>query len=694
MTGLGNVLLALGAVSALVAIAAAWLGDRMGEQEGESVTNISYFATFGVLLFTTGAILVLLYAFLTNNFTFQYVAENHTTDISRLQWLYKVSGVWAGREGSLLFWEWLLAGFAAWVAYRRLQFTDRLSNVALAVTNVVQTFFLVGLFIETNNPFQAVTIAADGSMMKVIGGVQQVVGNVNQSAMNPLLQHWAMILHPPTLFIGYAGLTIPFAFAIAALILNDGGKGWVEISGRITVFSWLFLGIGIGLGAIWAYVVLGWGGYWAWDPVENASLLPWLTGVGLLHSFTVYRRREGFKAWAVVMATFSFVFVILATFITRSGVVESVHAFEKDFLSLGLFLAMMVIALLVGLGGLAMRAATFRSRDEFESLTSKEAAYYFNNVLMLVAAIIVSGLTLAPAFGGLKFSAGSYDNIARPVGILYVAILVLCPILSWRATDRETFWKRARVPVLGGLGLGAVLVAVWYLQLLPIFQRGNPAAGNMLMSLWYNGQAVAGLLVAGIAIVMPLYLFWTGASARAKSKKTSVGAALLAILGKARSQSGGYIAHLGIGVILVGLVGSSMFVEDVPGVVQTTAGQSFSAGGYTFVFNKMDEKQLANGDVLTRAIFDLKRANGASAGQVGPAELFNAVSQQATRDVAIIQEPLRDVFVVLEDSAQGKGPLKLNVKINPLISFTWAGFVLLVLGTVLAVWPKRQLASV
>ncbi|HEY3316863.1 MAG TPA: cytochrome c biogenesis protein CcsA [Coriobacteriia bacterium] len=679
MTSLGNLSLALATLSALISVGALWYGDRLGQKEGEGTTNVGYLATFGVLVFSTLSVLVLLFAFLTNNFQFEYVATNHTTDISNLRWLYQISGVWAGREGSLLFWEWLVACFAAFVAYKRLSVTDRLSNIALAVTNVIQVFFLAALFIATNNPFKV----SPANWFDPTTGKLAI-----QAAMNPLLQHWAMILHPPTLFIGYAGLTIPFAFAMAALIVGDGSKKWVELSDRITVFAWLFLGVGIGLGAIWAYVVLGWGGYWAWDPVENASLLPWLTGVGLLHSFTMYRRREGFKLWAVWMSAVSFAAVVLATFITRSGVVESVHAFEKDPLSLYLFLTLMLGSIVAAGVGMFLRKDAFASAEEFESLTSRDAAYYFNNVLMFVAALIVALMTLSPAlFGGMKWGAPTYNLIAHIVGIVYVSIMVVCPLLSWRRTEGAKFWAKFRTPLIAGTGLAAVMAVLWFTQLLPNAEAGMTAASAVPIDrmLW-RPLSLVGLIVAAYAITMPIYLFWAGARARAASKGESFGGALYGIVTKARSQSGGYLAHLGVGIILVGLVGSAMFVQDYKGAV-AKPGDTFKAGDYVMTYVSTDQKQLANGDQLTTAHFTAAE-NGRPVGGVAPAELFNAVAQQSTRNVAIVYEPLRDVFIVLEQVNQD-GSLQLSAKVNPLISFTWLGFALLIAGTTVAVWPRR-----
>jgi cytochrome c-type biogenesis protein CcmF len=686
MTSLGNLLLALSAVGAIFSIAAFVIGHRMGEKHGESATNAGYIATFVVAATTTLANLVLVLAFFRQDWTFKYVVENHSTDVSSLSWLFKLSGWWAGREGSLLFWAWVLTLFAAFVAWRRMGVTDKLSNVALAVINFVQLFFLTALFIPTNNPFQVTPsdwVDATGKLLTT-------------AAMNPLLQHWAMILHPPTLFIGYAGLTIPFAFALAAVFIGDGSKRWVEIVGRITVFSWLLLGIGIGLGAIWAYVVLGWGGYWAWDPVENASLLPWLTGVGLLHSFTVYRRREGFKRWAVMMAGVSFMLVLLGTWITRSGVLgegASVHTFGADPWSLWLFLSMMVAAIAVPAIGLYIRRDQFAGADDFESLTSKESSYYFNNVIMLFSALVVAAMTLAPAlFKGLSFGAASYDLLARPFGIIYVAIMAVCPVLSWRKTEGPAFWKRAKWPLAIGGVISTGLLTIWATVILPNYSSDPKRLASLkglasAMPAIDHTEAVIGLIVAGLAIALPLYLFFDGARKRAASKGESFGGALLRILTKSRTQSGGYLTHLGIGVILVGLIGSAMYVKDLQLTTGTAPGSKFSAGGYEFVLQDTKETTLKNGDVETVVNLDILRG-GTKIGSASPGQLQYAVQQQTRLNADVHSEFFRDVFVAFQGQ-QGE-QLTFNVKINPMISWTWVGFLITIIGASLASWPKKR----
>ncbi|MHB1341024.1 MAG: heme lyase CcmF/NrfE family subunit [Coriobacteriia bacterium] len=666
---------------------------RTGPGDEERVTGLhpGYLATFIAAGALTVANLIIVAGFFGNDFSLMYVVENHSTDVSSLAWLYKLSGLWAGREGSLLFWAWLLSLFAAWIAYRRMDITDRLSNMGLAITNLILALFTAGMMLSgPNNPFKA-------SPAEWLGPNGELLVD---AAMNPLLQHWAMILHPPTLFIGYAGLTIPFAFAIAALIVNDGSDAWVKIVDRITVFSWLFLGAGIGLGSVWAYVVLGWGGYWAWDPVENASLLPWLTGVGLIHSFTIYRRRDGFKRWTVMNAAVTFALVILGTFITRSGVVQSVHAFEKDPVSLVLFLTMIIGAVVAAAIGLWYRWDTFAGNDEFESFTSKEAAYYFNNVIMMLGGLLVAYLTVSSAlpswlpFGGQSMSATAYNLIARPLGVLYAFIIAVCPILVWRKTDGATFWNRVKTPLIGAVVLFALLAVEWWFNLRPIYSAMVTEGGTNAKAFLaygpeaiYSAIALLGLAAASLIISNTVWLFIDGTRKRAAARSEGYLAALGSILLKARTQSGGYLAHIGMGIILIGLVGSAMYVRDVRAVVADQPGATFTVSDYTFTYKESKDIQQVNGDTKSTAVFGVSR-NGRQLGDITPGQTQFAQQGQSRRDASVLSEPLRDVFVVWEGTQNGQ--LSMNVKINPLISFAWGGFALLMIGAALAAWPKKS----
>ncbi len=691
MLTLGTLFLGLGLLLAVVSAGVLAWGHKLGGDAGQSVTDKGYLATFAAAGSFTMSVLVMVLAFFNEDFSFMYVVENHPTDISSLAWLYKLSGVWAGREGSLLFWAWLVSLFAAWVAYKRMGKSDALSNMGLSVMNVVLALFGAAMVLsESNNPFLATPAGWLGPNGELLVS----------AAMNPLLQHWAMILHPPTLFIGYAGLTVPFAFAIAALIVNDSSSRWIKIVDRITVFSWVFLGAGIGLGAVWAYVVLGWGGYWAWDPVENASLLPWLTTVGLVHAFTVYRRRGSFKRLAIIMAAVSFSLVILGTFITRSGIVQSVHAFQRDPLSLYLFGFMIIAPLVVAAIGLKVRWNDFAGNDEFESLTSKEAAYYFNNAIMLTAAVFVAYMTVSSALplwmpmGGRSFGALSFDLIGRPLGIAYALLIAVCPLLSWRLTDRTTFMERVKWPlVVAGVMVG-LLVWEWVTTLRPIYDSTVVAGGKAAMDLstWgpsavYHGIALLGFVAGALLISTNTWLFLNGAATQAAAKSISFGAALWRILTKTRKQAGGYLAHIAMGIIVIGLVGSSMYVLEVDAHIEDKPGSTVSISDYEFVYEGTEESQLANGDVVSAATFQVIR-DGVSVGTISPGRRQFALQGQMKQDAAVLSEPLRDIFVVWNGNDGGQ--VSLEVKINPLIGFVWGGFALLLVGTMLAAWPSSR----
>ncbi|MHB1340708.1 MAG: heme lyase CcmF/NrfE family subunit [Coriobacteriia bacterium] len=684
LNDLGNLLLAFASLSAFAAIASTAFAGASAS--GAPMRRLGNYITFGTVGFTSLAVMLLAAAFLGENFALEYVAYNHPTLVGTWSWLYKLSGVWAGREGSLLFWEWLLAIFTAFVAYKALKTDDRLSSTAAGILNFVQLFFLAALFIPLNNPFK---LLPPEYLDPTTGAL------LIEAAMNPLLQTWAMIAHPPTLFIGYAGLAVPFAFALAALFIGDTSKKWVEASDRITVFSWLLLGVGIGLGAIWAYIELAFGGYWAWDPVENASLLPWLTGVGLLHSMTVYRKRGGFKAWTMFMAAVTFVLVLLGTFITRSGIVQSVHAFQEDPLSFWLFLGMMVGSLLVVVVGIVIRWDSLKGADEFEKVFSKEGSYYFNNLIMLIAAVLVAYLTLAQSLptwmplGGQTFGADMYNALARPAGIFYIAIMAICPILSWGGAGFPALWSRAKWPVVGAAGLSAVFLAIFASGMLPYY---TPKAGELAFGV--HSTAIIGLMVASLAIALPIYLFVDGALKRSSARGESFGLALWRIMTKARTQSGGYITHLGMGIILVGLIGSTMYVQSFDLAVPTTPGSQLTAGAYGFTVTELTDETAPNGD----GIYTLNMAvtkNGRSIGSIAPHLVFPTQLQsknQSTQKVALIQEPLKDVFVSFAGLDQND-QASVAIKFFPMQWWVWAGFIITIIGSALAMWPKRRLQA-
>lgn len=654
---------------------------------------------------------ILVFCFMTGDMSIEYVLMEHSDADGALGVLYRFSGLWAGREGSLLFWAWLISIFNVVVAVRAMKNLDDLDCMALFVSNLVLTAFVaVCLFSESNMPF----IATASPYVDANGNLTAMASSLG---MSPLLEHWAQAIHPPTLFVGYAGLTIPFAYAIAALIVNDASAKWVVRSSRYAMFSWLFLGIGIGLGAIWAYVVLGWGGYWAWDPVENASLLSWMVALALVHSFTVYRKRGAFKRWSVMCACLTFAFVVVGTFITRSGVVQSVHAFEGDPVSLMLFGGLIVVAVLVGLIGLAIRWKAFASDDAIESMASKAAAYYFNNVIMIVFTFVLCYLTVASAlptflpFGGQSLSAGTYDAIARPLGIVYCFIIAVCPLLAWTKTDRKEFFRLAKVPAICAAVLFVVLLAYFVTTLYPaydaIIQAGSAqgasqaavTAAEELMSegpVWYyNGLAVVGFAVASLLLFNTLFMIARAASKRAKATGKNPVAAFFGMLGSNSSKYGGYIAHFAMAIILVGLIGSSMFVTEKTDYVafdeEADTAENFVIDDYELRYTGSDVETMPNGDdILYRVEFDVYDVNtGAYIGHVNPSVQLVASTQQTKLNASVISFPTEDLFVVYR-GVNDAGDLSMDVRVNPLVSFAWVGFALLMLGTAIALFGRRK----
>lgn len=650
---------------------------------------VAHILAFVALTFCCG---LLVFCFMTGDFSIEYVLLEHSEAEGALGVLYRFAGLWAGREGSLLLWAWLISAFNVAVAVRVMKHDEPIDCMALLVSGLVLVAFVaVMLFSESNMPFTA-------TAAPYIDSSGRLTNTGSMQGMNPLLEHWAQAIHPPTLFIGYAGLTIPFAYAIAALIVNDPSKKWVERSSRFAMISWLFLGIGIGLGCVWAYVVLGWGGYWGWDPVENASLLPWLVGVALIHSFTVYRQRGAFKRWSVFCACLTFCFVVLGTFITRSGLVQSVHAFEGDPVSLVMFGALIICSLLAGIVGLIVRrknfGATDAADDDIESMMSKEAAYYVNNLIMIVFAVLLAYMTVSSAlpswlpFGGQSLSAGTYNAIARPLGIAYLAVLAICPLLGWRRTDKKAFWRSARVPALCALVLFIVLMIYFATYLLPSYQAmidmgGTQASGLLEQGnpIYYNGLAVVGFAVASL-------LFFNALFMAVRSLKRVDGAKLRRRL----ALFGGSVAHGAMAIILVGLIGSSMYVTEITGYLpydeeSDSVSETFDIQDFqlTYTGNSIDE--LGNGNVRYALTFDVTK-DGQFVGTVNPAVQLVSATQQQKLEASVIGFPLEDLFVVYR-GVNDEGDFSMDVRVNPLISFVWVGFALLMVGCLIPLFAKR-----
>lgn len=690
------------AVAVVCLLAGFLLGRKRATDASDTLTWAGHVAVFLATAALTVCCGVLVYCFFAGDYSIEYVLNQHSNASGDLAWLYKLSGLWAGREGSLLFWAWLISVFSSVVAARDLKNPRKLDSMALFVLMAVLAAFVgVMLFSESNMPF---TVTPD----KYYGKDGELTIAASLLGMNTLLEHWAMAIHPSTLFVGYAGLTVPFAYAIAALVVNDPSKEWVVRAERYALFSWLFLGIGIGLGAVWAYVVLGWGGYWGWDAVENASLLSWIVGVALIHSFTVHRQRGAFKRWSIMCACITFAFVIVGTFISRSGLVQSVHAFEGDPVSLVLFGALIVCSVLAGAIGLAIRWKSFgaTSADDMESMASKEAAYYFNNVIMVVFAVLLAYLTVSSAlpsvlpFGGEQVSAGTYNAIARPLGIVYLAILAVCPLLAWGKTDPREFLRTARVPAICALVLFVVLMVYWATYLVPSYDAviavGDTNAEGLASegpAAYYNGLAAVGFLVASLLLFNSLFTLVRAVRSYGKAHDVGALAALGGLLSRNASRLGGFLSHFAMAVILVGLIGSSMYVTEVNDYVPydeatDTAGEAMTVQDFTLTYASNSVEMADNkDDIVYTVVFDVYKGDS-YLGQVSPAVQVVSSTQQQKLVASVLSLPTEDLFVVYR-GVNDDGAFSMDVRVNPLVSEVWIGFGLLMVGVAVATFGGR-----
>ena len=737
MATIGFVFLVIAFATAIAAVACLFAGVLAKREALQRVGRLAIL-TSGIALFA--CCLVLVVCFMTGDVSILYVLEERSLSTDPIAWLYRLSGLWAGRAGSLLFWAFLISLFNILILARSRRSAGaigeetagpgqssvrRLDNLAMGVIAVVVAVFAgVLLLSEGNMPFVPTPesyFAADGTLT--------AAGELH--SMNQLLEHWAMAIHPSLLFVGYAGLTVPFGYAVAALVLGDFSKAWVQRATRFVLASWLFLGAGIGLGAVWAYVVLGWGGYWGWDPVENASLLSWLVCVALVHTFTVYRQRGAFKRWAFLCACLAFTFVIVATFITRTGIVNSVHAFAGDSVSVALFGSLIVISIAVPVALLVRRWRAFdadtEGADDVDNIMSKDAAYYFNNVIMIVFVLLLTYMTVAPAlpaplpFAGASLGATAFEAIARPLGIIYLLILAVCPLLAWGKTDPRAFLRQARVPGICAIVLFALLAFWWATQLLPVYDatmaKGGASAQTLLEAGpagYYNGLAIVGLLVASL-------LFFNAAFLLVRNIKAS---------SKRAAAIGGGFAHIAMAVILIGLIGSNMYVYEQTGYIapaaqdaaadaadegaagaqaadedtsgagaaaelssvpgQSNAPDAFEIREYRLVHagDFVEDLSEESNAVIYHADFDVYK-DGVLIGQVHPSVQLDVITQQTKLNAGVIGFPEEDLFVVYR-GVDYEGNFSLDVRVNPLIALVWIGFGMLLAGTLFALVGRRR----
>src|SRR5579862_6019764 len=608
----------------------------------------------------SAAAFALVWSAFTNDFSLTYILE-HTN--RALPAPYKFSALWSGQEGSLLLWAWLLGtyGFVLRLTHK----TDvKLYAYAGTILAACQVFFLLIL------NFAAPPFA-------LFRGAIPEDGN----GLNPLLQYPEMVIHPPMLYLGYVGFAVPFAFGLGALMMRYPGEKWIKITRRWTMVTWLFLTCGIFLGMHWAYAVLGWGGYWGWDPVENASFMPWLTGTAFLHSVMMQERKGMMKSWNVWLIFSTFLLTLLGTLLTRAGLVSSVHAFAQSSIG-SWFTAFMAIVLAVCIFTYILQRNHLKGEHQLESLVSRESSFLFNNLVLLAACFVILWGTLFPILSeyvqGTKVTVGApfYNAVAIPIGLFLLFLTGVGPLLPWRATSLRAIRRNFVVPV----------IALWSTVIVCIAVGVNPwKDGSFDQGSFY---AVVGFALAAAVMTAITAEFLRGAAVISRQTGRNILSATWLLTRRNTRRYGGYLVHIGVVIVIIGLAGAAFnrsSESELP--VRGTMG----IGPYTLQCTGFDQDSNDNYD-SNFAVLDVSR-NGKKLFQMTPERRVYHADGQPETMVAIHSVPGWDLYVVFEGVNPDTNQPIIKAFLNPLVSWIWAGVVLMVIGTFAALVPSLSPAT-
>jgi cytochrome c-type biogenesis protein CcmF len=649
MASLGSFLLMATLVVSAYAIAASIAGARRGSRGlVESGTGAFYLAA----ALMTVASSVLVHAFVTNDYTIKYV--QHYSDAAQ-PLFYKITSYWGGLDGSIMFWVFLLSLFGSLAVYVNRDRHRELIPYVVAIISSVQVFFLFMMIVH-KNPFSTFLVQSppDGQ------------------GLNPLLQNIYMVVHPPSLYIGFVGMTIPYAFGMAALITGHLDDSWLRAVRRWTMVSWLFLSLGLTLGMIWAYEELGWGGYWGWDPVENAGLLPWFTASAFLHSVIVQERRGMLKVWNVSLVIITFFLTIFGTFMTRSGVVQSVHAFGEDRTLTWMFAVFMVLILTFSFAWVIRRLPLLKPRYDLDSWLSREAAFVANNWILLIAALLVLFGTMFPtmseALTGNRLTVGPpfFNRWMAPIGLILLLLTGVAPLLAWRRSTLANLRESFLWPVVFMLAVTAVFVGLG-------------------VRVWSSGICFALCAFVAASITQE---FVRGARVRQSSTGTDLLTAAIGLVMRERRRYGGYVVHLGIVLMYLGFAGEGFKTDQQ---VLLKLGEQTTVRHYTVRNNGVKvtddgQKQMVTGHIQVSE-------DGKSLGTMYPARwFFRKHEEQPTTEVAIRRTVAEDLYLVMPAYDVNDQSMSLQVVVTPLVNWIWMGFGILVLGTGVALLPERAFA--
>ncbi len=607
-------------------------------------------AVYAVWFLLTLASGILVNALLTSDFRFAYVASRSNRDMPGV---YKFAAWWGGQEGSLLLWTWILSCYAAVVVWQnRKKFRDMMPYVT-ATLMVTQAFFLL-LITFPLSPFQVLAIG------------KEVTAAPDGSGLNPLLQYWAMAIHPPTLYLGYVGFIVPFAFAMGSLITRQPGDAWIHTTRRWALVTWLFQSCGVLLGAGWAYAVLGWGGYWGWDPVENASILPWITGTAFLHSVMMQEKKGMMKVWNIVLISATFFLCIFGTMLTRSGIVSSVHAFAQSPIGkyFTIFLALHIAATI---WLILDRLDYLKSESQLESVVSRESSFLFNNLLLLASCFAVLWGTLFPviseAVTGEKISVDApfFNRVNVPIGLFLLFLTGVGPLIAWRRSSLDSLKRAFLWPAAVGVVTVAALAALGVRHFYALMSFGLCAFVTSTIVAEFGKGA------------------WT---IRAKTRM-NMARAMVELTHRNTRRYGGYIVHMAIVVMFIGFSGAA-FNQDK--TIEVKPGDRFRLGRYELRVKDLKQGETPNyrwGNVVLDIYTDNEFL-----GALQPEKRFYKVSRDQSSEVAIRRRLNEDLYVNFSGVAED-GRAVIQAYVFPLVSWIWVGFATLFFGTLICLVPSK-----
>jgi len=590
-------------------------------------------------------------ALFTNDFSLQYVWAYSNIE---LDYFYKFSSFWGGQKGSLLFWALILTSYMTAVYFQGRPKNLLLVSYAMAVMLAITTFFLFLLNFSTN-PFERIPLPP-----------------LDGRGLNPMLQNYWMVIHPPTLYLGYIGFTVPFAFAMAALITKNLDDAWIRLTRKWTLIAWFFLCMGNLFGASWAYVELGWGGYWAWDPVENASFMPLIVATAYLHSVMIQEKKDMMKVWNMSLILLTFAMTIFGTFITRSGLIQSVHTFDEAtlgyyFLAFLLFIIVLCVVLII------KRLPLLKSKNELDSFLSREASFLLNNLVLLGIGFATFWGTIFPiiseAVRGVKITVGPpfYNQVNVPIGLILLALIGIGPVIAWRRATWSNLKKNFMKPVIA-TSVGAA-------ALFPIVPLSN-------RSEIYTYIAFVLCIFVMSTIIME---FFKGTLARRELHQETAVSALGTLIWRNKRRYGGYIVHVGIVMIFAGIAASQSYGTHVEKHVKI--GETIEIGDYMLRYEKLVPIQATS--VKTRVVAQLAvERNGRRIWTARPEKEFYKGQNQPVSEVDVRSTLVSDLYVILADFREDESAT-LKVYLNPMVSWLWMGGWVIALGTVVCAWPDR-----